>query len=201
VDPVLEREVVEREQLVEVVGDLGGRLRPFAAQLVAEGPSSDACVLFVLGVTDLRQELLRERLDRGRQHPKNVRSLVEPVALLAGLGEDEPERLPEPERPVADGHHRSFHAAVAQVTQQRLPGLRGLPVTLCDGDELLVAVLANSHHDKSAQAGLFETNVEVHPVDPDVDEVPIGKRPVHELLVLGLPGHRESPDRRGREPG
>ena len=201
VDPVFEREVVERQQLVEVVGDLGGRLRPFAAQLVTEGLSSDPCVLFVLGVTDLRQELLRERLDRGRQHPKDVPRLVKPVALFAGLGEDEPERLPEPERPVADGHHRGFHAAVTQVTQQRLPGIGGLPVALSDGDELLVAVLAHSDDDKSAQAGLLEANVEVHAVDPDVDVVPIGKRPVHEGLVLGLPGHTEAPDRRGREPG
>jgi len=77
VDPVFEREVVEREQFVEIVGDLGGRLRPFAAQLVLEGPSSNACVLFVLGVTDLRQELLRERLDRSRQRSEDVRRLVD----------------------------------------------------------------------------------------------------------------------------
>ena len=114
-----------------------GHLPPNSASKAFSG---DPCVLFVLGVADLGQELLRERLDRGRQHPKNVRRLVQPVALLVGLGEDEPERLPEPERPVADGEHRCLHAAVTQVTQQRRPGVRGLPVALFDGDELLVAV-------------------------------------------------------------
>jgi len=34
-------------------------------------------VLFVLGVTDLRQELLRERLDRSRQRSEDVRRLVD----------------------------------------------------------------------------------------------------------------------------
>jgi hypothetical protein len=40
----------------------------------------------------------------------------------------------------------------------------------------------------------------VHPVDPDVDLVPVG-RLLHERPVLVLPGLDESGDHRGREPG
>ena len=48
-------EVVEREQHVEVVGDLGDRLGPLGSVVGLEGLGGLECVILVLGVEDLRE--------------------------------------------------------------------------------------------------------------------------------------------------
>jgi hypothetical protein len=58
-DPVLGREVVEREQLAEIVGDLRDRLRELHPVAGLEGLHGVEGVAAVLGVPDLGQRLLR----------------------------------------------------------------------------------------------------------------------------------------------
>src|SRR6185312_4836375 len=82
----------------------------------------------VLGVPDLCERLLRPRVRRLRQRGKNIRYLVEPATLLAGLREHLAQRAPESERPVPGGQHRGAHAAAAASTQQIGPRLGGLAV-------------------------------------------------------------------------
>ena len=55
VDPVLGREVVEGEEHVEIVDDLGDRLGPFATELVRERVCCPSGVITVFGVADLGQ--------------------------------------------------------------------------------------------------------------------------------------------------
>jgi len=85
---------------------------------------------------------------------------------------------------------------VAKVAQQR-PGLRRLPVAVGDRDETLLAVEAHADDDETAQAVLLETDVEVDPVDRDVDVVSVGEAPAHERPVLNLPSGGQPGDHRG----
>jgi hypothetical protein len=59
VDPVLGRVVVEPQQLVQIVGDLGDGLGEFGAVGQLKRGDGTAGVVAVLGVPDLGQGLLR----------------------------------------------------------------------------------------------------------------------------------------------
>ena len=74
---MLGRVVEERQEDVEVVGDLGRRFRPFDAELGRERFRRGGGVGLVFGVVDLGQRLLRGRMDRLRQSRKNISELVE----------------------------------------------------------------------------------------------------------------------------
>src|ERR1019366_9546544 len=106
-----------------------------------------------------------------------------------------------PERTVADRDDRCPHVAMTQVPEQCRPGVGGLPVTVSDRDELLLAVEAHTDDHETAQPFLLETHVEVHPVDPEVHVVPVCKVACHEGTVLVLPGRGEPGDHRSRQPG
>ena len=100
---VLGREVVERQQLLDVVADLGYRLRKLRTIGRLELLDRVAGVGLVLGVPDLCERLLAPRVRRLRQRGKNIRYLVERATLLAGLREHLAQRATESERPVPGG--------------------------------------------------------------------------------------------------
>ena len=77
VDPVFGRVVVEPEQLLEIIGDLGDR--PGKRRTVARLERLDRVesVAFVLGVPDLGKRLPRSRMRRLGQRTKNIGDLVE----------------------------------------------------------------------------------------------------------------------------
>jgi len=85
--PVLGRVVVEREQLLEIVGDLRGSLGELRAIPVLEGLGRRAGVVLVFGVPDLGQRLLRARMGRLRQRGQDIGDFVKPPPLLLRLGE------------------------------------------------------------------------------------------------------------------
>src|SRR5258708_39945091 len=76
VNPVLGGVVVEGQQHVEVVGDLGGRLGPLGAVVGGEHVGRGLGVVLVLGVPDLGQRLLRARLGGLGQRVEHVADLV-----------------------------------------------------------------------------------------------------------------------------
>jgi hypothetical protein len=74
--PVLGRVVVERQQLLDILGDLRdrlGELRPVGGLEAGHGVEG---VPAVLGVPDLGQRALRSRMRRLGQRTKNVGDLV-----------------------------------------------------------------------------------------------------------------------------
>jgi hypothetical protein len=76
VDPVLGGKVVEAEQRLEVVTELLGGLRPLGVELVVKGLGCVMGMFAILGVSDLGEHLLRERLNGLGQGVENVRGLV-----------------------------------------------------------------------------------------------------------------------------
>jgi hypothetical protein len=126
---------------------------------------------------------------------------MEPAALFPGLREDLAQRAPEPQRPVAGRQHRGPHAAAGAVAQQVRPRLRGLPVPVRQGDELLAAIGADADHDQQAQLVLLQPDVHVDPVRPQVHVVGAGQVAGGERALLGLPLLRQPRDHRRRQPG
>ena len=88
---MLGRVVVERQQLVEIVGDLRdglGELRPVGA---LERPGGVEGVGLVFGVPDLGEGLLRPRVRGCRQRPENVGDLSgEGLARCTGVSVSSP---------------------------------------------------------------------------------------------------------------
>jgi hypothetical protein len=83
VDPVLGREVVDRQQLLGVVGDLRDGLGPLGAVGLRERLDRLLRVRAVLGVADLLQRLGCARLCGLRQGVRDISGLVDPEALVA----------------------------------------------------------------------------------------------------------------------
>jgi hypothetical protein len=96
--------------------------------------------------------------------------------------------------PVPDRQDRSLHTAALQVPKQRQPTLRALPVAIDHREQLLTPVLAGSQQHQRAQPVLFETDVEVHPIGPDVHVVPVVESTMLELPILVLPLARQPAD-------
>ena len=69
---MLGRVVVEREQHVDMLGDLGDRLGPLGAVEVLERLHGLERVVLVLGVVDLRKRGLGARLGGLGQRGKNI---------------------------------------------------------------------------------------------------------------------------------
>src|SRR6202140_640811 len=93
---------------------------------------------------------------------------MNPAGLLARRGPDLARRGPEAQRAGAHRYHRRGHPAPLEVAQQRLPALGTLPVAILDREQLLLAVGPRADHDQGAEPVVFEPDIEVHPVDPDV---------------------------------
>src|SRR5439155_24207745 len=109
-----------------------------------------------------------------------IRGLVEPVALMTGLGPDVAHRGPESERPVTNREDRRGHPAPLEVAQQVRPAFLRLPVAVADRDQLLGPVQAHAHHDQDTQPVLLEPDAEMDSVNPPLPELPDNERLVPE---------------------
>ena len=90
------------------------------------------------------------------------------ASLLARLGTDFVQRLPEPEAAVAGGELGVHLQAilVAETKQQLTPTLGALAKNVRDGQQLLVAVGIGTDHDQQALAVVAEPRREVDAVGP-----------------------------------
>jgi hypothetical protein len=79
VDPVLGREVVEGEQLLDIIGDLGDRLAELGLVGGLEPGHGVEGVAAILGVPDLREGFLRAGM-------RGLRERAEHVCDLSGEG-------------------------------------------------------------------------------------------------------------------
>jgi hypothetical protein len=132
VQPMLSWEVVEREQLLGVVSDLGHRLGPLDAIVASKRLDRPLGVVTVGRIADLGQRPARPGLHRGGQAAQHVGGLVDPVALVAGGREDVAEGCPQPQRAVPDRDHRGLQATPPQVRQDLRPAVGGLALAVGD---------------------------------------------------------------------
>lgn len=117
-DPALGGKVVERQQLLDVVGDLLHRLGPFRAVDVHEDGDRLEQVLAVLGVVDVLQSPAGSGLRRLRQGVDDIGCFMNQAPLVTGLGKDLREGSPEAERAVTDGQDRGAHPVPGGIAQQ-----------------------------------------------------------------------------------
>ena len=134
-----------------------------------------------------------------RELVEDVGNPVHPATLLARLGPDVAQRLPEAECPVAHGQDRSAHPTVLEAAEHVGPALRALPVAVLDRDQLLRPVRPHADHHQRAQAVLFQADAEVHAIGPDVDVVAVGEIARLERLVVRLPRGGQARDCGRRE--
>jgi hypothetical protein len=90
--------------------------------------------------------------------------------------------------PVTGGQDRGAHPAAGAIPQQVRPRLRRLPVPVGQGDELLAPVGAHADHHQQAQLVLFQPDVHMDPVGPQVDVVHTGQVPLRERALFAPPG-------------
>jgi hypothetical protein len=198
---VLGRIVEEGKQRLLVVDHLGDRLGPLDAVVADQRLDRPLGVGPVLGADDLVERPAGAGLHALGQGSQDVGDLVHPAALLAGGGEHLAERPPQPQRPVADHHHRRAHPAPAQIAQQLRPRIGRLALAVGDGDQLLTAIGAHPDDDQPAQPSLLaEADVEVDPVGPAVHVVDPTQVPPRECGPLRLPLLHQPGDDRGRQP-
>ena len=158
--------VIERQQHVQVTGDLRNRLGPLGPVGIRKRLHSHGGVIFVLGVPDLHQRGLRVWLGRLGQGVEDVGDLVEPAPLFPGVGEHLAQRGPEPQRAVTDREDRGAHPAALTGAQQVSPGLAGLPVPVVEGNQFFGAIGTHPDHDQQAHLVLGQPDLEVNPVHP-----------------------------------
>ena len=189
VDPVLDREVVERKQSVPVLGDLRDGLGELGAVGLRERLDRLLGVSAGLGVVDLLHCLRRAGLRGLGQAVGDIAEFVN-SAPLRPRGREHLERPPKAHGTVPNDQLGVAHAASAAVAQQVGPRLGRLPQTLGQGDQFLGAVQPDAEQDQDAGVGLAESDLGVHAVGPDVDEVAIRQVPALEggVILAPLPG-------------
>jgi hypothetical protein len=97
-----------------------------------------------------------------------------------------PGRPPQPQRAVADHHHRRIHPAAAQIAQQLGPVVGRLAGAVGDRDQLFAAVGSDPDDDQAAQpTTLAQADGEVDPISPAVHVVHLGKVTPLERLAYG----------------
>ncbi|AEM86951.1 hypothetical protein Strvi_7610 [Streptomyces violaceusniger Tu 4113] len=120
---------------------------------------------------------------------------------MTGFGKHLAQRVPEAERPIADGLDRGAHTAPLAVPQQIGPGCGRFAVAIGHRDQFLGAVRPYAHEHQDRGLGLVEADPQVDAVRPDIDVVGGGQVALTERGVVGLPLHGEPGDRGRGEPG
>src|SRR5215204_4878691 len=97
--PVLGGEVIEGEQGVPPINDLGHRLGPLLPKLIREGLDGRLSVPFVLGTGNLMNRRLSPRVDALGHGVEFVGGFMDPIPLVAGLGNTSRTALQNPRAP------------------------------------------------------------------------------------------------------
>jgi hypothetical protein len=97
---------------------------------------------------------------------------------------------------VADGQYWCPCATLFEIAQQLGPGLRGLPIAVADGDQFLAAIGAQAEEHQTTQPLVLQTNVEMHPVGPQIHVIDLAQIALLERCQLLAPLAREPLDRR-----
>ena len=189
----------EGQERLPVGRQARGRFRILRLVLRDEGVEVFLGLLARLRRQDVVQRALGRGLETFRELVQDISQLVEPVALLGRPGPHVPDGAPEPQGPIANRDHGRLEPAALQPSQQLRPALGTFAVPVLERDELLRPVGARADDHQRAQAVVLQPDVEVNPVDPDIDVVPISQVALPELPILVFPD-RGQPRDVGRAP-
>ncbi len=185
--PVLCRVVVERQQLVPILGQAchgPGVLGLEAFQGAIEGPMGCFARLSHPDLVKIGLDLGLYRLWQLVQH---ISRLVDPAALMVSFRVNLAQCRPEPHGTAAYRQLGSRgQAALSQARQQRLPAGRRLAEAILDGHQFLAAMLGDADDHQQAQA-VIHADVAVDSVGPPVDVAPVGQVPLPPLGMLVFP--------------
>ena len=175
---MLGRVVVEREQHVQVVGDLRGGLGPLGAELGGERLRRGAGVGLVLGVVDLGQRLLRAPGGpTWAARPRRCRSCATSTAARRVSGNTSRTAFQNPSAPSPTASTGAVMPRRLAVAQQIGPRLDRFAEPVGQRDQLLAAIGTDPDHHQQAHLVVLQPHLEVDAVDPHVDVVGAGQRP------------------------
>lgn len=201
VNPVLGGEVVEGQEHLPILRQALDCLGVFRLVGLHEQVERLVGVLLRVGHPDGVQLRLGFRLKPLGQLVQHVGRLMDAAALLPRVGPHLPHRLPEAQGPVADHQLRiDGKPSGLHLQQQAQPGLLALPVAVGQGDQFFFSVGGGSHHHQDALPVLFQADVEMHPVHPDIHVLLALQGSLAPLLVLLLPDGLQPRDCGRREP-
>jgi len=189
---VLRREVVEGQEDVAVLLEARHRFRVLRTVLLDE--EVERLVGFVLrfGHPDLVEISLGLGVKSARQLAENVRRLVNPAALLARFRKDFAEGGPKTDGPVAHRDlRRDGKTTMLDVHEQFAPALLMFAVSVEETDDFLLSVPGGPHEYEDALALVFQADVEVDPIGPQVDVLAVAEVSFAPGLMLLDPGLRE----------
>ena len=119
---------------------------------------------------------------------------MHPTTLLSTLWKHLAQCTPEPEGSIADRQHRRSHATAFEIAEQLRPGLCRFSIPVADGNELLAAIGAHTNKHQATQPLVFQTNVEMDPVGPQIHVVNLAEVALLERCQLLAPLARQALD-------
>src|SRR5215216_3360899 len=95
---------------------------------------------------------------------------MHPTPLPARLPIDLAERLPKPQRPIANGQSWPLREPTAlEVEEQVLPGLLALSVAIPKAYEFFLATGVSTNNHQQTMPRFLQAGLQVHAIDPEID--------------------------------
>jgi hypothetical protein len=107
--------------------------------------------------------------------------------LFLGFGIEVPKSSPELQVPITDGQNGRGHAPSFEVPKDAGPRFSRLPIAGLQSDDLFPAIGQDADDYQARQTVLFQADVEVDTIGPDVDVLLSRQRALAPGFVLFLP--------------
>src|SRR5262249_9565645 len=146
---------------------------------------------------DRLQALFGLRLEVFRQFVQYIGGLMHPTSLPMGLAVHVAERLPKPQRAIANGQGWPvLQAVLFEVEQEFFPGLLALPVAIPEADAVFLATGVSPNNHQQTMPRFLQPRLEVHAIDPDIDVAFAREVPLLPLRQFFLPPLLQAAQRR-----
>lgn len=197
--PMLGRVIVEGQQRIPVLDQLGDRLVPFDAIGFGEEVEGGIGCGLRLGLPDVVEVAFGLGLDGLRHRVQDVHGLVDPATLLPRRSKHLAQRGPEPQGTVADGKFRVlFQAAPLEIEQHLAPALRAFAEAVGHGQQLLAAIFIRPENHQNTLFFISHSRLEVDAIRPDVEKPPVAEIALLPSLVALPPIGLQPRDGLGR---
>jgi hypothetical protein len=198
--PLGGRKVEEREHQLSTSQQRGDGPRVLVLVFMDELFDLFLRALSRLRLVDLVELALCSGLKAFGRFVEPVRGVMHPAALLFAFRPDLSKCSPEAQGAISDGQHGwPRRATSSRVAKHREPAFLALPIAVLHRDQLLAAILAHADQNERAEPVVLETDPEVNPISPEVDESSRPDVAFAKRVIFLLPRRGESSDRRGRQ--